>query len=93
MIPADVAKRIIVRFERAVARRACAHAAGQSDHAITFEYRQSKRELINLIQLLRTGENPDRSMEDKLPSMPRSQPSQSAGTALSNEPGEPQATR
>jgi len=88
MIPPSMAKRIVIRFERAVHVRACALAVGQSAHAITFEYRQSKRELLNLIHLLSTGENPDNSLEDKVTSTPLFGPTPSVGTA-SSEPKNP----
>lgn len=63
MIPASLAKQIMNRFEKAVFARACALVAGPLTPAITFEYRQAKRELVALLTLLRTGENPDRAME------------------------------
>jgi len=85
MIPSGVAKRIVSRFEKAVTTRAQARAAGQLDHAITFEYRQSKRELLALIHLLRTGENPDNSMEDRISLIP--QPIRVS--PITNEPKEP----
>lgn len=71
MVPATLAKKIVTRFERAVAARAAARATSLLDHAITFEYRQSKRELLALLHLLRTGENPDNSMEDKVSLSPQ----------------------
>lgn len=88
MIPMHVLKRTIERFEKAVHARACALAVGPLDHATTFEYRQSKRELLALGKLLITGENPDNALELSSKKSSHVQPIPT-GTALSAEPKEP----
>ncbi|HEX9430871.1 MAG TPA: hypothetical protein VF944_10885 [Candidatus Bathyarchaeia archaeon] len=87
MIPISTFKKLVDRFEKAVRVRECALAAGRLDHATTFEYRQAKRELIAMGQLLITGENPDRAMEPASSSK-KSSPSQRilTGTESLGEP-------
>lgn len=63
MIQPNQFKARVIRFEKAVHTRALASTVGGLDHAITFEYRQAKRELLALGHLLITGENPDNAME------------------------------
>jgi hypothetical protein len=87
VIPSDVAKKAVTRFEKAVNERARGKLTGQIDTATTFEYRQAKRELLALLQLLRTGENPDNSLE--LPFNPE----EVTKVITNNKPAEPQATR
>jgi hypothetical protein len=66
MIPKTQFKRAVERFERATLRlkchRKCASVAGRRDRAnILFEFRQAKRELLQLGNLLITGEIPDKA--------------------------------
>lgn len=68
MIPKTQFKRAVIRFEKATRRlkchRKCVSAAGRRETAsILFEFREAKRELLQLGNLLITGEIPDKAFD------------------------------
>lgn len=62
MIPKAQFKRAVVRFEVACRALKCVRAVERQERAsILFEFRQAKRELLNLGNMLITGEIPDKA--------------------------------
>lgn len=83
MIPKAQFKRAVVRFERAARALKCVRAGDRQERAsILFEFRQAKRELLNLGNMLITGEIPDKAYS------PDSSPVRSipTGTVVYGEP-------
>lgn len=64
MIPKSQFKRAVTRFESATRRLKCVRAVDRKERAsILFEFREAKRELLQLGNLLITGEIPDKAFD------------------------------